>query len=93
MSNLETRRFSISYTADLLFCFNVSIIYPCPYTYIVDFCYTHIYICVLFFILPSTFRACMYRYFVLWRHTQFLFNCFSSVFLCACVCCSVTELT
>ena len=48
MSNLETRRFSISYTADLLFCFNVSIIYPCPYTYIVDFCYTHIYMCFVF---------------------------------------------
>ena len=29
----------------------------------------------------------------LWRHTQFLFNGFSSVFLCACVCCSVTVLT
>ena len=62
----------------------------CIYTYIVDFDYTHIY--VLFIILFSTFRACMDHYFVLWRHTQFLFNGFSSVFLCACICCSVTVL-
>ena len=33
------------------------------------------------------------HYFVLWRHTQFLFNGFSSLFLCACVCCSVAVLT
>ena len=53
-----------------------------------------ILICVLFFILLSTFRACMDHYFVLWRHTQFLFNGFSSVLIiCACVCCSVTVLT
>ena len=52
-----------------------------------------ILICVLFFILLSTFRACMDHYFALWRHTQFLFKGFSSVFLCACVCCSVTVLT
>ena len=49
--------------------------------------------CVLFFILLSTFRRCMDHYFVLWRHAQFLFNGFSSVFFCACVCCSVTVLT
>ena len=53
-----------------------------------------ILICVLFFILLSTFRACMGHYFVLWRHTQFLLNGFSSVLIiCACVCCSVTVLT
>ena len=33
------------------------------------------------------------NYFVLWRNTLFLFNGFSSVFLCACVCCSITVLT
>ena len=62
------------------------IVYPCPYTYTatVDFYYTHM--CFVF-ILLSTFHACMDHYFVLWRHTQFLFNGFSSVFLCACVCC------
>ena len=33
------------------------------------------------------------NYFVLWYNTLFLFNGFSSVFLCACVCCSITVLT
>ena len=39
-------------------------------------------------------RACLDHRFVLWRHTQFLFNGVISVSLsCAGVCCSVTVLT
>ena len=64
------------------FCFNVSI-YPCPaHTLLILI----ILICVLFFILFSIFRACLDQCFVLWRHTQFLFNGFISVFLLLCWC-------